>query len=312
MGASVAKDAVVEPGAVIGTGTNVGRGAIIRKGAILRAGSNIGDGAVIEENAVVSWGVNVGARAVVGAGAVVSSGTNIGNGARVPAGIRLYPGTNWKSSDAQSAPGVDKDPRSDRINTLCGRLEAELSKSPDAVREFLRPSGGTIAELRRAYHALLRREQALRVEAAPDSLSTLEKERAAIALKINSTLDPSVRRSLESAVAAIDDQRRQREAMARQADRLDAEMTRLLWTLDAMGAQLARARTAGAELNAADQGLGSSVKQLHDQISAIADALEGIAAEERPAWSADYAPAPVEEVSSGDGALPVVRDRTRS
>jgi hypothetical protein len=250
---------------------------------------------------------------VVGAGAIVSSGTNIGKGTRVPAGMRLSPGTNWKGGDAEAAaaPAIDKDPRSDRIDTLCTRLEAELSKSPESVRVFLGPSGGTIGGLRRAFHALLQREQTLRVEAAPGALAALEKERAAVALKLGAASDSAVRKSFESAIAAIDEQRRQRELMARQADRLEAEMTRLLWTLDAMGTQLARARTAGAELGAADQELGRSVKQLHDEISAIADALDGIAEEELRAQSGGPAIAPMEQIATNQNA-PVGRERTRS
>jgi carbonic anhydrase/acetyltransferase-like protein (isoleucine patch superfamily) len=314
MSASVAKDAIVEPGAVIGTGVHIGRGAIIRRGAVIRVGANVAEGAVIEENAVISWGVNVGARAVVGAGAVVSSGTNIGKGTRVPAGMRLPPGTNWKGGDAgeaAAAPAIDKDPRSDRIDTLCTRLEAELSKSPESVRVFLGPSGGTIRELRRAFYGLLQREQTLRLEAAPSALAALEKERTAVALKLDAASDSAVRKSLESALAAIDEQRRQRDLMARQADRLEAEITRLLWTLDAMGTQLARARTAGAELSAADQELGRSVKQLHDEISAIADALDGIAEEELRAQSGGPAISPVAPIAANPDASPVVRERTR-
>jgi hypothetical protein len=93
-------------------------------------------------------------------------------------------------------------------------------------------------------------------------------------------------------VAAIDEQRRQREAMGQQADRLDAELTRMLWTLDAMGSQLVHARTAGAQLATGDPALGASFEQLHSEISAIADALTGMIVPVSPIAEPDASSSP--------------------
>jgi hypothetical protein len=56
IGATVAEDAVVEPGAVIEMGAEVKAGAIVRSGAVVRMGATVWRDAVIESGAVVSWG----------------------------------------------------------------------------------------------------------------------------------------------------------------------------------------------------------------------------------------------------------------
>ena len=93
--------------------------------------------------------------------------------------------------------------------------------------------------------------------------------------------------------------------MARTADRLDAELTRLLWTVDGMGAQLVRLRTAGAEVGAAgDLEAARDVKKLQEEIGAIADALEEIGAAQRAEII------PVSDVGGGGGSAAVL-DRAR-
>jgi methyl-accepting chemotaxis protein len=76
-------------------------------------------------------------------------------------------------------------------------------------------------------------------------------------------------------VAAIAGQQQQRRLLQNNADRLEAELTRLIWTIDGMGTELLRVRTAGAELS---QGstveIAQSVQQLQDEINSIAEALE--------------------------------------
>ena len=95
--------------------------------------------------------------------------------------------------------------------------------------------------------------------------------------RIASASDERVRDSLRSAVAAIDDQHQQRMRLRTNADRLDAELTRMQWTLDGMATQLVRLRTAGVEAGpASNTEVLRTVEQLHDEIDAIAEALEHV------------------------------------
>jgi hypothetical protein len=115
-----------------------------------------------------------------------------------------------------------------------------------------------------------------------------------------------VRKSLQSAIGAIDDQKRQRLQVKTYADRLDAEVTRLQWTLDGMAAQLVRLRTAGVDAAQAPSGdVLQTVNQLHEEIDAIADALEHVRQSEQPMLQ------PISEISSGEDTLPSPRDRVR-
>jgi UDP-3-O-[3-hydroxymyristoyl] glucosamine N-acyltransferase len=68
MGATVAADAVLEPGARVEMGASVGAGAVVRSDAVVRMGANVGARAVIERGALVSWGASVFAEAPATAG----------------------------------------------------------------------------------------------------------------------------------------------------------------------------------------------------------------------------------------------------
>jgi cell division protein FtsB len=171
------------------------------------------------------------------------------------------------------------------------------------VRSFLSAPGQTAGVLRQACHGLLERELTLRTEGSPEALAVLEKESGALRQKALATSDARVRASLESAVAAIEEQKRQRVQMVRHADRLDAELTRLLWTIDGMNAQLVRARAAGAELAAPDAAVAQSVQQLNQEIQAIASALETIADDDRGVF-AEGAPTPISAPPPSESAHP--------
>ncbi|HYV48838.1 MAG TPA: hypothetical protein VFA20_28460 [Myxococcaceae bacterium] len=292
-GATVGKGAHLEPGAVVGMGAGVGDGVVLKRDARVGAGASVGAEVVLEEGAVVASGSSVGRGATVGPGARVNAGASVGKGAYVPAGMVVRTGSTWNNTDrgtaapppppkASPVPLPAADPRAARIDAGCAKLEAEIQQAPPQSREYLGASLSTVRALRETCHGLLRREQVLRAETSAEAVAELEEERAAIQKRLESVTDEHVRRSLASAVAAIDEQKRQRELMARTADRLDAELTRLLWTMDGMGAQLVRLRTAGAEVGAAgDMEAARGVKRLQDEIGAIADALEEIAAAQR-------------------------------
>jgi hypothetical protein len=167
------------------------------------------------------------------------------------------------------------DPRDTRIDQLCDRLQTELKASPENVRAFLggRPEE-TVETLRRTCHDLLRRERGLRAEASPAERERLDREHATLAARIRDETDDVVKGRLLSALAAIEEQREHRQVLLRNANRLDAEHTRLVWTLESLLAQMVRLRTSGADPAAA--GLGSSVGQLKDSLSALSDALEEV------------------------------------
>ncbi|MGZ6142530.1 MAG: hypothetical protein ACXWLM_04285, partial [Myxococcales bacterium] len=100
--------------------------------------------------------------------------------------------------------------------------------------------------------------------------------------------NPQLGRSLQGAIAAIDELKRQRELLRVGADQLQAEHARLVYTLEGLASQFVRLRTAGpgaapAEL---EQGLG----QLRDRLDAISVALEEVSRE---------APAAMRELASG-------------
>ncbi|HZI09554.1 MAG TPA: hypothetical protein VE153_04125, partial [Myxococcus sp.] len=260
-------------------------GAVVKSGAVVRMGATVKAKAVLEEGATVGWGADVEEGAVVGQGAVVGAGSTVRAGAQVPAGTHMMPGSTWSAGMGAraepkpvAAPAPVRDPREARILAACERIETELGQAPEAARELLGASAETALGLRETCLGLLRRERALRLESSPESLTFLDKEKMELQRRILAATDPAVRQSLTQAVVAIDEQRRQRGLMHQSAERLDAELTRLMWTLDGMGAQLARLRAAGAEATSGtDPEVLQSMRQLHDEIDAIAEALEGVA-----------------------------------
>ncbi len=125
MGATVAADAVLEPGARVEMGASVGAGATVRSDAVVRMGASVGAGAVIERGALVSWGASVHDAAVVEEGATVGAASDVLAGARVPAGMWLRPGTTFggRTSPAVSRPQAAApvaDPRLARVEARRG------------------------------------------------------------------------------------------------------------------------------------------------------------------------------------------------
>jgi hypothetical protein len=170
---------------------------------------------------------------------------------------------------------VTRDPAEVRAGAACDRLATELRAAPESVRSFLGASEATIVALRRSCDDLFRREQALRAELDPKALGRLEQDRQALAERLATETDERIRQSLLGAVAALDEQRRQRELLRLGADRLQAERMRLVYTLEGLAAQFVRLRTAGAEAGRASAAdLEQGVKALGAELDAIADALE--------------------------------------
>jgi carbonic anhydrase/acetyltransferase-like protein (isoleucine patch superfamily)/uncharacterized protein YukE len=307
IGASVGRGAEIDPTAAVEMGASVGERVRLGPRAVVRMGANVGDGAVLEADALVSWGVDIGDGAVIGAGAIVGAGTSVGAGAHVPAGFVLRPGSSFEgrprtaSTDRSPPPArvhaassreaavqtlEPVDPRAARVEAACAKLASELEASPERVRSFLGDPAGTVDGLRQTCAELLRREAALRREA---DVTRLAEERVAIEARIEREEDSQVRESLRGALTAIDGQRQEREALRLTADRLDAEHTRLLYTLEQLAAQVARMRSAGEGPARAPQELQQGVKQLRGELEAIADALESVAVAPPDETSADAA-----------------------
>jgi carbonic anhydrase/acetyltransferase-like protein (isoleucine patch superfamily) len=315
MGATIAQSAVIEPGASVEMGATIGRGAVVRSGAVVRMGATVSRDAVVEAGAIVSWGAVVNRGAVVGERAVVGAGSVVRQGGRVPPGMQLSPGTVYAGDAAalpapiaSTSPAVARarpaDGRDERLAAVCDKLEAELRSSPEQARAFLGGSDLTISSLRRTCEDLSRRERAMREEANPDSVARLGEERAALEKQLASEQDEQLRGSLRGAVAAIDEVKRQRELLRVGAERLQAEHTRLLYTLEGLASQLVRLRTAGA--TAAPGELSQSVLDLRARIDAIADALEEVS-REAPSAMRELATGPAEE--AGDAAPRGARTR---
>lgn len=288
MGATVASDAVLREGSVVEMGATVGAAAVLERKSVVRMGASVGPRAVLEEGALVSWGASVGEDAVVGAGAVVAAGADVAAGARVPARTYLAPGTSWTAAQGSGSSRIlaahtgdktapESDLRVEQIGKACDRLEEEYARAPELVRTMFGDPHVTLSSLRRTCLDLVMRERALRAEASPEALARLEQEKVAIEERIATVSDEQVRQSLLGAVTAIAAQQEQRKQLQNQADRLDAELTRLVWIVDGMGTELVRARTAGTELyQGSTTEIARSVEQLKDEINNVAQALEEV------------------------------------
>jgi carbonic anhydrase/acetyltransferase-like protein (isoleucine patch superfamily) len=313
MGATVAADAVLEPGASVEMGATVGSRAVIRSGAVVRMGATVSHDAVVEKGAVVSWGATVYPRTVVGERSIVGAGADVLGSARVPPGMWLRPGSTYGTGSTTSPlpapqPAAAADPRAARVAAACDKLDQEVRAAPDGVRAFLGGSIDTVASLRRTCEDLARRERELRAEADEHALSRLAEERAALEKRVASERDAQVASSLRGALAAIDEQRRQRELLRVAADRLDAEETRLLYTLEGLASLFVRARNAGVEAGGTQGALQQGVAQLRAELDAIADALEDVARGAPGALLGEAAEPP----SAPSEAVPQPRGRTRT
>jgi hypothetical protein len=181
------------------------------------------------------------------------------------------------SPAADSLATTREDPRAARIDEICNKLLAALKDAPKSVSDFLSTPEQTIESLRKACHDLLRREVALRVLVSPEETARLDRERAELEGRISAETDEIVRGRLKGAVAALDLQRAQHAEVLRSANRLEAERTRLGYTLDGLYAQIMRVRTAeGGSEDVVQAGLRQSLDQLRDEMGALADAVEAV------------------------------------
>jgi hypothetical protein len=184
---------------------------------------------------------------------------------------------------AVSMPTPSGDTRAQRVDLLCARLRQSFQNGPAVLLEVVQQPERTVEALQRGCHELLRREAELRALHSPEDVRRLEAERVALAARVDKEQDTVARERLTAALALLDAQRAQRRELGTAADRLEAEYTRLYYTLENLHAQVLRARSAdalAAESSAAE--LRQSLQRLGDEVDAVSEALEEVHRAELP------------------------------
>ncbi|MBK8597001.1 MAG: hypothetical protein IPP07_06295 [Holophagales bacterium] len=167
--------------------------------------------------------------------------------------------------------------RESRIDGICNRLLSELKGAPPLVRELLRRPEETIEALRSASRELARRERSLRAALTDDEEERLDRERAALSARVESTSDGVVRERLSGALAALDAERTHRTQLATAVARIEAEGTRILYSLESLRAQVLRALAAdSAASEVTRESLKGGLEALGAEVDAVAKALEEV------------------------------------
>ncbi len=198
---------------------------------------------------------------------------------------------------------ANRDPRLVRVDATCDKLLAALKDAPQNVRAFLSQPEQTVEALRKTAHELIAREAALVALANPEDDARLASERDGLSARVAAESDAVTKERLGKALDALDERRRQTEEMRRQASRLDAEHTRLSYTLEGLYAQVLRMKTAGT--TEAGEGLKKSLDQLRSEVGALADALEA------SSRTSEKLADPAGPESFGDASAPKAPTRVR-
>ncbi len=182
------------------------------------------------------------------------------------------------------------DPRVERIQSLCDKLLAELESGPPIVREVVTEPHATIGGLRQACLETARRERELRSVLASQDEARLVAERDALAARLAAEHDAIVHDRLGQALGALEQQLAHRAELTTAAARLEAENTRILYTLENLHMQLLRARS--TDIGAPELGgkLRDGLRALGSQIDAVAEALEWASTPPPPALAPPAAP----------------------
>jgi len=177
---------------------------------------------------------------------------------------------------AAGAP-AQMDPRDARVDGICDKILAELRVAPEVVKEIFRKPEETIASLRTTCRDLTRREREVRKFLSPEEDLRLSREHDALRKRVETEADEVAKLRLSSALAALEQQRDQRQELARSAARFDAEHTRISYTLESLYTQIVRMRSAdSASVDVAGAGLRRSLDMLSEEVNALADALEKV------------------------------------
>jgi len=203
---------------------------------------------------------------------------------------------------AASVPAEPADPRVARIQSLCDKILAEVESGPPVVREVVANPQATVAGLRQACIEIARRERELRDVLAAQEETTLAAEREALAARLSNETDAIARERLGQALRALDEKISHRAELATAATRLEAENTRILYTLESLHMQLLKART--TDIGAPELGgkLRESLRDLGSQIDAVAEALEFASTPPGTGQTPDTAQPSVDTTTTTDAA----------
>ena len=195
----------------------------------------------------------------------------------------------------QAPPAEPADPRVARIHRLCEKILAELESGPPVVREVVTQPEATVGGLRQACLEIARREHELRSVLAAQDEAGLLAERDVLVARVANEQDEIVRDRLGQALRALEQQLAHRAELTTAATRLEAENTRILYTLENLHMQLLRARS--TDLGAPELGgkLRESLGELGTEIDSIAEALEFASAPAGPGGE----PAPTRKPNAG-------------
>lgn len=167
--------------------------------------------------------------------------------------------------------------REARVDGICNRLLSELSGAPPLVRELLRRPEQTVEALRSASKELARRERELRGMLSEDEGERLVGERAELAARVEAAPDAVVKSRLAAALEALDAQLVHRAELTTAAARIEAEGTRILYSLESLRAQVLRAFAAdAAAAEVTRESLKGGLESLRGEIDAVATALEEV------------------------------------
>jgi hypothetical protein len=177
--------------------------------------------------------------------------------------------------------------REKRVDGICDRLLAELKSAPPLVRELLRRPEETVEALRAASRELARRERGLRASLTEEEGERLARERSELAERVEASPDAVVKERLAGALSALDAQVAHRAEIATAAARIEAEGTRILYSLESLRAQVLRAFAAdSAASEVTRESLKGGLESLRAEIDAVATALEEVHGVGAPASAA--------------------------
>src|SRR5262249_46187163 len=160
-------------------------------------------------------------------------------------GVRRLIGRRDPSTvEGEAVPQPDSvDARMARVDAMADQLLADIRAAPPVLREVVQRPEETVRALRAGVHALERREREIRALVRPEDDARLQSERDNLQARLTAEQDPVTRQRLGEAVEALDRQRAQRASLVTAASRLEAERTRLLYTLEGLHTQVLAVRS---------------------------------------------------------------------
>src|SRR5262249_23977966 len=231
---------------------------------------------ITKATVTVDASVPVGSRAPVGQPPMDESAVraqrfrSLGNRGSSFGGVTLRP-------PAGAPVAAPMDPRDVRVDGICDKILAELRVALQVVKEIFHKPEETIAALRTTCRDLTRRERDVRKFLSPEEDLRLSREHDALRKRVDTETDEVAKLRLSSELAALEQQREQRQELARSAARFEAEHTRISYTLESLYTQIVRMRSAdSASVDVAGAGLRRSLDMLSQEVNALADALEKV------------------------------------